>query len=414
MPCPRLAPLLALVALTAAPAAAQAYGTDPIPLSVGPGGEAANAPSGGGAVSGDNRKGRLAAFHSFATNLLGPADTNGAADVFVWYRPGGQAGLTLDRPARPLGRLVRASVGPGGRQANGPSLNPSLDGTVKGGTPHCVAFESRASNLASSDRDATSDIFVRDLRRGRTVHISRGVGAAATNPTIDGHCEQVSFEAGGRVYLGRVGGRPRSLGAGGDADLGMDGRSVAWVRGGRVLFRREGRTTQVAADGRRPQVTNRQVDLKWGVVFDTPSALTGDDANPGWDVYTRVVGRTGGASRTDLISSLSRGAQSFGGDSANGGISAYGARSGFVLAATTVGGRTAINVRNNNVARNTPPLAWADTLGGGPSIFDVATSSRSNFVIFSSTGTRRTNFRFDGNGAVQDVFYKHLVAGEPL
>ena len=34
-------------------------------------------------MSGDNRKGRLAAFHSEASNLVG-GDSNGVADVFVY------------------------------------------------------------------------------------------------------------------------------------------------------------------------------------------------------------------------------------------------------------------------------------------------------------------------------------------
>src|SRR4051794_21508444 len=116
---------LALSLCAAAPASAGIYGTEPIPVSVGPHGEAANGPSGGAAISGDDRYSRLVAFHSSASNLTGN-DSNGVADIFVWSRPGGSSGLSLSRPARPSGGLVRASVSNQGQQANGASWNPSL------------------------------------------------------------------------------------------------------------------------------------------------------------------------------------------------------------------------------------------------------------------------------------------------
>ena len=52
-------------------------------------------------MSGDNRKGRLAAFHSEASNLVG-GDSNGVADVFVYKRPSGWAS------ARAGGRVTAA------------------------------------------------------------------------------------------------------------------------------------------------------------------------------------------------------------------------------------------------------------------------------------------------------------------
>src|SRR3954452_7768476 len=130
------------LALLAVPASALAFGTTPIPISVGPDGAPANGPSGGGTISGDNRKSRLAAFHSEATNLVA-GDTNGVADIFVYSRPRGARGnVRLDAgPARPAGGLRRVSVTDGGGQANGRSLNPALDGGLRQGdrdvAPHC-------------------------------------------------------------------------------------------------------------------------------------------------------------------------------------------------------------------------------------------------------------------------------------
>jgi len=71
-----IAVLPALAAL-AVPAAASAgiFGNDPLNLSVSPSGAAANGDSGAPAVSGDNRKARLAAFQSDASNLVGGTAT---------------------------------------------------------------------------------------------------------------------------------------------------------------------------------------------------------------------------------------------------------------------------------------------------------------------------------------------------
>src|SRR4029079_9906635 len=95
-----------------------------------------------------------------------------------------------------------------------------------------------ASNLNSADGDKTSDIFVRDLAHGRTKLVSRGIGAAETNPSIDGRRKNVGFEAGGRVYVAKVGGSVKSLGSGHDIDLALDGTGVTWVSGGQVHLRR--------------------------------------------------------------------------------------------------------------------------------------------------------------------------------
>src|SRR4051795_5978937 len=145
---------VAALALPGAASAGGIFGTYPINISVAPNGAPGDGPSSAPAVSGDNRKTRLAAFQSDATNLVG-GDTNGATDIFVWFRPKGHQGLTLPKGS---GSLQRVSVGAGGAEANGASRNPSLDGSVTT-NPHCVVFESDASNLAAGDSDNVTDIF---------------------------------------------------------------------------------------------------------------------------------------------------------------------------------------------------------------------------------------------------------------
>lgn len=394
----RSGPIALAVALAAAaPATASAaiFGSDPIPISVGPQGQAGNGPSGGATVSGDNRRGTLAGFHSEASNLV-PGDTNGVADVFVWSRPRGRAGLTLTAAARPAGALQRVSVAGRGAQANGASLNPSLDGALAPGdrarAPRCVAFESRASNLAGSDRDSRADIFVRLLGARRTVHVSRGIGPAATNPSIDGSCRRVVFEAGGRVYVASVSeGRARSLGRGSSPDLSLDGSAIAWERGRGVAVNRAGTTSTIAPRGTNPTVSDREVD-EWAVAIET-----------GGNVQMRVFRARGGTTRTLRVT---RG----GGTSASGGLTAFAANRGIVTYVTSRGGASDLFYLNNN-SGNSDDLAHATGPGSQPSIFDVSTSARANFVAFTSTGSE---FPFDGNGATPDVFFKHLIDGIAL
>ena len=388
--------LLALVAgATPGTASAAIFGSDPIPISVGPQGQAANGPSGGATVSGDNRRGTLAGFHSEASNLVS-GDTNGVADVFVWSRPRGRAGLSLRAPARPAGALQRVSVGGRGAQANGASLNPSLDGSLAPGdrarAPRCVAFESTATNLAGSDRDSRADVYVRMLSARRTVHVSRGIGPAATNPSIDGSCRRVVFEAGGRVYVAPVsGGQPRSLGRGSSPDLSLDGSAIAWERGSSIAVNRAGNTSTIAPRGSNPTVSDREVD-QWAVALET-----------GGDVQMRVFRARGGSRRTLRVTSG-------GGTSASGGLTAFAANRGIVTYVTSRGGVSDLFYRNNN-SGNSDDLAHATGPGSQPSIFDVATSARANFVAFTSTGA---DFPFDRNGPVADVFFKHLIDGVAL
>jgi hypothetical protein len=389
-----------------APAAASAriFGTAPIPISVGPHGEGANGPSGHATISGDDRKARKVAFDSAASNLVG-GDTNGRMDVFVWSRPHGRAGIRLNRPARPSGDLVRASVSSGEVQGNGDSVNPSLDGSMHS-KPRCVAFQSTSTNLAPGDADPVWDVFVRNFKRGRTVLVSRGIGAPAVNPSIDGDCGSVTFEAGGYVFVAREArGKPRLIGSGSNPSYARDGSAITWEQGGGIMLRAGGHTLRVADSGAAPHVSDR-TQGGWAVVFQTGARLTASDTNPGSDVYMRVI-RGGHVVDTDLISASRRGAHSLGGSNLAGGITAYGAPRGIVTFASAQGGSDTLYYRNNHTG-NIDDLAHAS---GGAVIFDVATSARANFVAFSSTFG---GFRFDRNGGQQDVFFKGLVDGEAL
>jgi Tol biopolymer transport system component len=105
-----------------------------------------------------SHNGRFVAFGSEASNLI-RHDTNGDYDIFIRDRK--------------RGTTRRVSVGPVGRQANGHSTTPATSATGR-----FVAFESRASNLVAGDTNGKLDIFVRDLRTGRTRRVSVSSGGA--------------------------------------------------------------------------------------------------------------------------------------------------------------------------------------------------------------------------------------------
>jgi Tol biopolymer transport system component len=107
-------------------------------VSVGEGGAPADGASSFPSMNGENG---LIAFQSVATNLV-PDDTNRGSDVFV---------------ADAAGAITRVSVGPGGVQANGSSITPSISADGR-----CVAFASSATNLLPDvpDTNGVPDIYV--------------------------------------------------------------------------------------------------------------------------------------------------------------------------------------------------------------------------------------------------------------
>jgi hypothetical protein len=356
------AALGAVAVVLGIPAGASAgiFGTNPINIS---GAGHANGESGSPAISGDNRKTRYVAFYSDASNLV-RGDSNGKRDIFLWSRPKGRKGLTLPHGS---GSLKRVSVSNSGAQANGDSFNPSLDGSVNS-SPHCVAFQSQATNLAAGDRDDTADIFVRDLRSRKTYLVSRGISGAASDPSIDGRCERVAFVAGNRILVAPAhGGRARQFGIGRTPNFSRDGSALTWAQGSQVMIRRNGRKS-VVGPGQNPTVTDNEGG-QWAVSFDS-----------GGRVVVRILKGSGGPKRTIRVA---------GGGSQNGGITVYGSRRGIV---TFFNGGDVFYF--NEHSGNSDDLAHMDD-----QVDEMVTSARANFVAFSSGG---------------NVFFKHLIDGEKI
>jgi hypothetical protein len=116
-------------------------------------------------------RGGVVAFTSIATNLV-VGDTNRRADVFV-----------RDRSA---GRTLRVSVSTQGGQGDGASRQGAVSANGR-----YVAFTSNASNLVARDPNGHgSDVFVRDLLRGRTQLVS-----ARDNPRPD-HLDPAALPRG--------------------------------------------------------------------------------------------------------------------------------------------------------------------------------------------------------------------------
>lgn len=172
----------------------------------------------GSAIEAVSPNGRFVLFDSWASNLV-RRDTNGVRDVFLRDRL--------------RGRTYRVSVGPRGRQANGPSrgVAVSSDGRF-------VLFVSQASNLTrQADRNRNVDVFVRNRLRGRTFRVSVRPG-------------------GGQFFDSRYGG----LTAGGISDNGRwvaFGEYVAFAASGcclneRTFVRDRSRHTTIRVARRTP------------------------------------------------------------------------------------------------------------------------------------------------------------------
>lgn len=348
------------------------FGTAPLNISTSSNGKVADGPSGNPSVSGDDRKVKYVAYDSLATNLVS-GDRNGVADVFVWSRPGGSAGKRLNRIG--AGSLQRASVSSGGDEANGASGNPALDGSMKS-SPHCVVFQSKATNLDRSDATPDSDIYLRDLKRRVTRLISTSTTADAINPSVDGRCSKVLFEADGEIFQASAsGGNVRSQGKGKQPRFSRDGLSRVWVNGsGKVVFKHSGRN-RTFGRGTNP------------VVSDEAAAGTGwaTSYQSGSSVKLAIVRKNG----STKVSTMKRGAKV-------GGVSVFAAARGIVVYAK---GKVLYYLNRNS--GNSDDLAYAKA-----SLSEIDISARANIVTFAAPGG--SNFRDIRGNRVKSVYVKYL------
>jgi Tol biopolymer transport system component len=180
-------------------------------------------PDGGSAALGISANGRYVLFRSDASNLV-PGDTNGKMDAFVRDRATGKtrrippAGLGVYAGALSMnGRYAVLQAGENVHNvyrydlrrrhllrltaaANSWSEEPSVSAAGR-----YVAFTSNASNLVRGDTNKLPDVFVRDVRTGKTTRVSvtspgrQGVGqrysGGSNAPRISGDGRYVAFHS---------------------------------------------------------------------------------------------------------------------------------------------------------------------------------------------------------------------------
>ena len=140
-----------------------------------------------------DHSGRVVAFRSFSTNLVGD-DTNGASDIFVRDRDADADGV-LEEPGAVV--TTRVCVASGGAQANAGCEQPAL-----GADGRFVVFVSAATNLLTPPDTVVGSIIARQIYRndrvtGETRLVSRGVTQAAA----DGDCTSPSVSRDGRYVV---------------------------------------------------------------------------------------------------------------------------------------------------------------------------------------------------------------------
>jgi TolB protein len=202
-------------------------------VSLGPNGRQANGTSYASAVSAD---GRYVAFVSDAPNLVA-GDTNGALDVFL----------------RDLRRGVtsRMSVSSGGRQANhGGAGQPSISADGR-----YVAFGASASNLVPGDTNGQEDVFVRDVRRGTTTRVSVGPGGRQANGPSGPGRTSLSADGRAVVFTSEASNLlVKDLSGGGDCYLHdlrtRITRRISTPVSARIAFSRNCKSPSISADGR--------------------------------------------------------------------------------------------------------------------------------------------------------------------
>ena len=127
-----------------------------------------------------SQNGRFVVFESAASNLI-LADNNGLEDVFI--------------KDLQFGAIRRASVSSSGLEADGISLGASLSADGR-----CVVFTSAATNLVVGDTNARRDVFVRDLLAQETLRLSLGASGSegdgdSQNAAISAEARRIAFQS---------------------------------------------------------------------------------------------------------------------------------------------------------------------------------------------------------------------------
>jgi Tol biopolymer transport system component len=152
-------------------------------ISVGPGGAEGNGGSFSPSVSAD---GRYIAYWSNASDLV-PDDTNKTGDIFVFDRN--------------EGTTTRVSVASDGTQGDGMSSDPSISPDGR-----WVTFWSGADNLVPDDTNGKRDIFLCDREGASVTRVSvaddgRQGDGDSFSPNVNGGGSLVAFDSAARTLV---------------------------------------------------------------------------------------------------------------------------------------------------------------------------------------------------------------------
>jgi hypothetical protein len=382
-----------------------------------------NGPSRNPTISKDQRIARMTAFESDASNIVRD-DTNGVTDVFMVRRSGpwkwNGTPWTLTRP-----KLV--SRGMNGKQANGASYQPAVDGSERT-VPRCIAFVSEASNLVRGDTNGVADVFVKNLRSGsiRRVSITNaGVQAngPSSEPVVSGNCQRVAFTSSAtNLAMSSASKARKALGN----KVTASSRSQIYMHIGGTTSGNRGRTLLASSSSSggagNGSSTEPSIAINGTAIAFTSLAtnLTGGDSNDNTDVYVKEIsnsvsnrvnsGLRALTKRTRLVSQA--GGHAGNGDSNRPAVNNEGGYIAYETDASNIlpGDHNRVaDIARANLARSRPRSAWVsksiDGQANGPSANPTITTSGA-FVLFDSgaTNLRQNRQIADDDNHARDMF----------
>jgi len=141
--------------------------------------------------------GRYVAFS--AVRALVPGDTNGVGDVYIRDRDADGNGIFDEAGAGKTSTTLVSVALDGTSAGNANSTGRPLDGPLAlSADGRQVAFASNASNLVADDTNSKTDVFVRDLRAGKTARVSVASDGSQGNDRSGGFATGLALSADGR------------------------------------------------------------------------------------------------------------------------------------------------------------------------------------------------------------------------
>ncbi len=338
-------------------------------------------PFGCSGAAGISADGRYVGFVSSAANLVA-GDTNGASDIFV-----------RDRWTR---RTALVSVSSDGRQANATSGSAAISADSR-----YVAFVSAASNLVPGDSNGVADVFVRDLKTGRTSRLSvtsRGgqANSWSDSPAIGAHGRYVAFtSSASNLVAGDTNNLP---------DVFVHDRATGQTR--RVSVGSHGTQAEGARYSNGSNAPSISADGRYVAFHSDATNLVAGDTNGVFDIFVRDR-RTGSTTRISVSSGGAQAnAETLGPPtiSADGRYVAFGSLASNLVADDN-NDITDAFMRDRRTGRTTLVSLSTDGRQGGDSSWPAAISANDRYLAFSSWAS---NLVAGDSNPAADAFVRYL------